>query len=97
MKSITIHRRLLPALILVLVLLSVLWYGSAHAQTGGIYDLSWNTFDGGGTTTAAGGIYSLNATVGQPEAGKQSGGIYTLFGGFWMEIIYKVFLPLIFK
>jgi hypothetical protein len=96
MKPTTIYRRLLPALILVLVLLSAVWYGTVHAQSGGIYDLSWNTFDGGGTTTAAGGIYSLNATVGQPEAGKQTGGIYALFGGFWRQW-FQMFLPLIKK
>jgi hypothetical protein len=83
-------------LILALVLLTVAWYGTAHAQTGGGYDLSWTTFDGGGTTAATGGIYSLGGTIGQPEAGRQSGGIYSLLGGFWREFI-KVFLPLIFK
>lgn len=97
MKPTTIYRRLLPAMILALVLLSAAWYGTAHAQTGGGYDLSWTTFDGGGTTTASGGIYSLGATIGQPEAGRQSGGIYTVLGGFWREWIYKLFMPLIYK
>jgi hypothetical protein len=97
MKPRILSRRLLPVLILALLLLSAIWYGTAHAQTGGIYDLSWNTFDGGGTNTATGGIYSLGATIGQPEAGRQSGGIYTLFGGFWLDLISRVFLPLIHK
>lgn len=55
----------------------------AIAQTGGVYDLSWHTNDGGGTTSAAGGAYSLGGTVGQPDAGDASGGAYALTGGFW--------------
>ena len=53
------------------------------AQSGGIYDLSWHTTDGGGTTSATGGAYSLGGTIGQPDAGASSGGAYALTGGFW--------------
>jgi hypothetical protein len=56
---------------------------SGAAQTGGPYDLHWNTIDGGGTTNAAGGAYVLSATIGQPDAGTLSGGSYVLNGGFW--------------
>lgn len=52
------------------------------AQSGGGYDLSWATVDGGGTVST-GGAYSLGGTVGQPDAGLSSGGVYTLGGGFW--------------
>jgi hypothetical protein len=55
----------------------------ALAQTGGAYDLHWNTIDGGGSTNAAGGTYELSATSGQPDAGTLSGGSYVLSGGFW--------------
>jgi hypothetical protein len=55
----------------------------AIAQSGGSYDLSWHTNDGGGTTSATGGAYSLGGTIGQPDAGSSSGGAYTLTGGFW--------------
>lgn len=54
----------------------------AVSQTGGVYDLSWNTIDGGGGS-ASGGAYSLGATAGQPDAGSASGGAYSLTGGFW--------------
>jgi hypothetical protein len=57
--------------------------GAVSAQVGGIYDLRWNTFDGGGATFSTGGIYSLGATIGQPDAGLMSGGVLTLAGGFW--------------
>ena len=36
---------------------------------------------GGGAST--GGNFSLNGTIGQPEAGTMSGGNYSLAGGFW--------------
>ncbi len=55
----------------------------ASAQTGGIFDLSWNTIDGGGATYSTGGVFSLGGTIGQPDAGVMSGGVYTLQGGFW--------------
>jgi len=40
------------------------------------------TIDGGGGTST-GGIYALSGTIGQPDAGKLSGGNFTLDGGFW--------------
>ncbi len=54
----------------------------ALGQTGGQYELSWSTIDGGGGTSA-GGSYTLAGTIGQPNAGSASGGIYDLLGGFW--------------
>ena len=42
---------------------------TASAQTGGGYDLAWNSIDGGGATFSTGGGYSLGATVGQADAG----------------------------
>ena len=71
----------------------------AHAQTGGGYDLSWSTIDGGGMMFSTGGGYSLGGTMGQPDAGTLSGGGYTLAGGFWSgaAVQYKVYLPLVIK
>ena len=46
------------------------------------YSIDWFTIDdGGGTST--GGVYSVSGTIGQPEAGKLSGGNYSIDGGFW--------------
>lgn len=60
------------------LLMSLLVYGTAHAQT----DLTWFTIDcGGGTST--GGVYTLSGTIGQPDAAVSTGGDYTLAGGFW--------------
>ena len=50
-----------------------------QAQT---YSIDWFTIDGGGGTST-GGVYSVTGTIGQSDAGKLSGGNFTLDGGFW--------------
>ncbi len=56
----------------------------ANAQSGGSYDLSWWTIDGGGITFATGGSFALGGTVGQPDASNAlTGGAFSLTGGFW--------------
>jgi len=40
----------------------------------------------GGGGPSAGGGFSLNGTIGQPDAGTISGGNYSLAGGFWGAI-----------
>lgn len=74
----------LPALVL-----CVLVATAALAQSGGTYDLSWNTVDGGGATFSTGSTYSLGGTAGQPDAGSMNGGTYALDGGFWNGIAGK--------
>ncbi len=75
--------------------------GLALAQTGGGYDLTWWTVDGGGLTgsTDAGNKYLLLHTAGQPDAALPiSGGSYTIESGFWPDGAKtegKVYLPLI--
>lgn len=41
----------------------------------------WSTTDGGGGTRT-GGVYSINVTIGPPNAGTMRGGNFTLKGGF---------------
>ena len=55
----------------------------ASAQTGDGYDLTWSTIDGGGGRST-GGTFTLEGTIGQPDAGLMTGGDYTLAGGFWV-------------
>jgi len=63
--------------------LALLVAGVVLAQTGGGYDLTWWTVDGGGGTVEGGG-YTLMSSAGQPDAAPPlSGGGYTLTGGFW--------------
>jgi len=82
---------------LLLILSSV-----ALAQSGGGYDLSWSTVDGGGYTFSTGGNYSLGGTAGQPDAGLLSGGGDSLAGGFWgggapPGSLYRVYLPVVLR
>lgn len=71
------HLALAASLALALLLSST---PAVLAQTGGPYDLSWHNIGPGGA--ASGGSYSLNASIGQPDAATMSGGSYTLTGGF---------------
>jgi len=58
--------------------------GLAVAQSGGGYDLTWSTVDGGGHTWSTGGGYSLGGAIGQADAQvPASGSGYSLQGGFW--------------
>ncbi|MGB9873234.1 MAG: hypothetical protein ACPLYD_16455 [Anaerolineae bacterium] len=85
--------------VLLLIALLSLLASVALAQTGGGYDLSWSTIDGGGATWSTGGGYALGGTVGQADAGALSGGSYTLLGGFWGGGIvrYGIYLPLVLR
>ncbi len=98
-------KRLMILIPIVLVLL--IGISTANAQRNndpsspqsGSYDLSWYTIDGGGATFSTGGGYSLGGTIGQPDAGSMSGGLYTINGGFWggASINYNIYLPLTLK
>lgn len=57
----------------------------SRAQSGGQFDLSWSTIDGGGGASGA-GQFSLVGTIGQPDAGKLTGGNFSIEGGFWSGI-----------
>jgi hypothetical protein len=52
------------------------------AGTGGPYELSWSTIDGGGGQSS-GGQYVLTGTIGQPDAAYSASEQYELLGGFW--------------
>ncbi len=47
------------------------------------YTIDWYTIDGGGETKLHGGSYIVGSTIGQPDAGVMTGGVYSLAGGFW--------------
>lgn len=73
--------------------------GNAAPHTGG-YEITWYTVDGGGAMNLAGGTYTLSGTAGQPDAGIQSQGSYSLSGGFWsigLPDVLRQFLPFIKK
>src|SRR5688500_16202566 len=47
--------------------------------------VDWSTIDGGGGTSTA-ATFSVSGTIGQPDAGRMSGGNFTLEGGFWSGV-----------
>ena len=55
------------------------------ALRGQDYSIDWSGVDGGGGTSM-GGVYVVSGTIGQPDAGSMSGGVYQLDGGFWSMI-----------
>lgn len=88
--------------LLLLALVALLLPAQGAAQTGGGYDLTWNTVDGGGITFTTGGSYQLGATSGQADAGTLSGSGYTLYGGFWVgggggAGGYHIYLPMMLR
>jgi hypothetical protein len=46
------------------------------------FSIPWSTVDGGGGTSTGGG-FAVSGTVGQPDAGRASGGDFSIQGGFW--------------
>jgi hypothetical protein len=50
---------------------------------GGQLQITRYTIDGGGGSSQGGEI-SISGTIGQPDAGKLSGGEYQIRGGFWV-------------
>ncbi|MBP7866115.1 MAG: hypothetical protein KA419_09215 [Acidobacteria bacterium] len=72
--------RIRPGLLSALVLAALL---PAAAQTGGPYDLSWNTVDGGGGFAYdLARPFGLDGVIGQADAGPSAGGAFKLTGGF---------------
>ena len=71
---------------------------TAFASSGGDYEISFYTIDGGGGTSSGGGIYEVSGTIGQPDArASLTGGNFSLFGGFWGGgfLDYFTFFPLV--
>ena len=87
-----------PGRLLLLLCLLLVVSVPVIASSGGSFDLSWETLDGGGGTSS-GGSYALSGTIGQADAGGPlSDGDYTLNGGFWAGNSasgWSVYLPLI--
>ena len=64
--------------IFTLALLTLMGRGT-YAQP---FAIDWFTIDGGGCSST-GGVYAVDGTIGQPDAGRLSGGNFRLEGGFW--------------
>jgi len=90
-------QKILLTLVLVILLLAAA--SAAYARLDG-FSVNWWTVDGGGGTSSGNG-YTLNGTLGQPDAGTiASGNGYTLAGGFWhggvvAAVQLKLYLPVV--
>jgi hypothetical protein len=97
------RKRILGLVIVVVFVLLALNVRVGYAEPSSVprttgYEISWYTIDGGGAQNLQGGSYSLSGTIGQPVAGTESGGGYSLNGGFWVELFgYRLNLPLIMR
>jgi hypothetical protein len=93
------HRKLWTILTLALLIAFLalnIRVGYAAPRDG--YEIAWYTIDGGGAQDLSGGTYTLSGTIGQSDAGAQSGGSYTLASGYWVELFgYRLYLPLILR
>ena len=65
-----------------LALVFLLASGICHAQSGGPYEITRQTIDGGGGISAD-VDFQATGTVGQPETVVSISGPYELRGGFW--------------
>ncbi|MEX2217453.1 MAG: hypothetical protein WD749_01730 [Phycisphaerales bacterium] len=53
-------------------------------SSGGDFELTWHTIDGGGRTFLTGPDYELGSTTGQPDMGQSYGACYEWNGAFWV-------------
>lgn len=53
------------------------------SSAGGPFTIDWYSIDGGGVMLSSAGNLELSGTIGQPDAGRLTGGGLTLVGGFW--------------
>lgn len=75
------RRRLIGVALALAAMAMVVAATAVVAQTGGGFDLTWSSIDGGGTTSN-GGAFELLGVAGQPDAGVLTGGAFELEGGF---------------
>jgi len=69
------------------------------AWANGTPSINWWVIGGGGGHAEA-GIYTLDATIGQPVVGVATDTGYELCSGFWCGVVaveYKIYLPIIMK
>ena len=76
------HKRILLLLLATVLCLTAVATLLALPAAPTSLTIPWWTTDGGGDTSK-GGPFSLSGTAGQADAGRRTGGSYTLVGGFW--------------
>ena len=70
--------------LLILIAILILVSANAFGQAGGTFAITESVVAGGGGQNAAGGIFSVDGTVGQTAAGNAiSGAPFAVTSGFW--------------
>ena len=62
---------------------SIVSLAAAHAVLAQTYAIKSYVIGGGGGVSSAGNGYAIKGTIGQLDAGLQSGALYAVNGGFW--------------
>lgn len=97
-RPIIFGRRYVGMLLAILAL--ILLADHVLAQSGGGYEITAFTVDAGGGESC-GGNFAIAGVIGQPDAGKMTGGSYTVEGGLSpvanCPAAYSIYLPLILK
>jgi hypothetical protein len=68
-----------------IAILGLAWALPLGAQSGGGFDLTWSSVDGGAGRASASGALVLTGSIGQPDAAANSpliGGVFRLQPGF---------------
>jgi len=89
-------------LLLLVILLILLAATPAFAQSGGGYDLSWSSLEGGSAQSSNGGGFSLAGNISKLEPYPSSNEGFQLVSGFRpsggvLQVGYSIFLPLILR
>ncbi len=99
-------KKRLKLLLLLASLGLALLFTSAPAlaqEIAAVFDIGWWTVDNGGGSSF-GSVYSIDGTLGQPDAGVLTGGAYSISGGFWDAVVDvpvawggRIYLPMSFR
>lgn len=69
----------------IFIIFPVLFCPNAFGQSGGNFAITQSIIASGGSQETTGGIFVLDATIGQSLAGENSsGGMFGVRGGFWL-------------
>jgi hypothetical protein len=86
--------------------LTLSWYtvdgGGTSPEAGTAAGQGLFSVDTDVTEARTAALYTLGATIGQPDAGALAGGSYTLAGGFWAGQVpaapgFEIYLPVVMR
>ncbi|MEM9557115.1 MAG: hypothetical protein AAGC60_22850 [Acidobacteriota bacterium] len=82
-RFVTARRAPVALALLVLGLAAGLGALPAAAQSGGVYEITRSTVDGGGSMDRSTGSIIVRGSIGQPDVGASAAGDRLVAGGFW--------------